>query len=110
MGKKAPDSKKRTVRRPTENMRKLAKSYKIKLKKPNGTYKNLTEIKKEISVKKSHLKKGKGKYCKEMKIKQIMGEFKRKKLHQGKSRKLVTSRKQAIAIALKSANKYCSKI
>ena len=41
-----------------------------------------------------------------MKIKKVMGEFKRKKL-KSHGRK-VTSRKQAIAIALTSAKKYCS--
>jgi len=39
------------------------------------------------------------------KIKKVMGEFKRGTLKKGKSKKKVTNRKQAIAIALSEARK-----
>jgi len=42
---------------------------------------------------------------KKKKIKKVMGEFKRGTLKKGKSKKKVTNRKQAIAIALSEARK-----
>ena len=43
------------------------------------------------------------------KIGKVMGEWKDKELHSGKSGKVVKSRKQAIAIALSEANKMKGK-
>lgn len=39
------------------------------------------------------------------KVHKVMGEYKRGTLHSGKSKKVVTNRKQAIAIALSEAGK-----
>ena len=39
------------------------------------------------------------------KIEKVMKEFKNKKLHSGKTKKIVTKRKQAVAIALNEARK-----
>jgi exonuclease VII small subunit len=41
----------------------------------------------------------------EQKIEEVMREFKEGELHSGKSDKIVTNRKQAIAIALSEAEK-----
>jgi|TARA_R110002012_G_C11298586_1_gene572994 hypothetical protein len=43
------------------------------------------------------------------KIKKVMGEFKKRKLRSGNSKKRVTNRKQAIAIALSEARKLQKK-
>ena len=43
------------------------------------------------------------------KIKKVMGEFKKRKLRSGNSKKKVTNRKQAIAIALSEARKLQKK-
>ena len=43
------------------------------------------------------------------KIKKVMGEFKKGTLKKGKSKKKVTNRKQAIAIALSEARKLQKK-
>ena len=52
------------------------------------------------------VKKAKGGMTKsQKKIKKVMGEFKEGTLHSGKSKKIVTNPKQAIAIALSEAGK-----
>lgn len=43
------------------------------------------------------------------KIKSVMGEFGKRSLHSGKGGPVVTSRKQAIAIAISSAKKVAKK-
>jgi hypothetical protein len=43
-------------------------------------------------------------------IKNFLHQFKENKLHRGKSEKIVTDRKQAIAIALSQAQRYKEKV
>ena len=45
--------------------------------------------------------------CAQGKTHKVMSEFKHGKLHSGKSNKIVTNRKQAIAIALSEARGSC---
>lgn len=49
------------------------------------------------------------KQCVKDKIKVVMREYKKKKLHSGKTNKIVKKPKQAIAIAINVANKTCKK-
>ena len=61
--------------------------------------------KKKMS-KKNVKRKSKKSTCKKKKIKTVMHEFKYKKLRSSSGKKVI-NRKQAIAIALSMANKYC---
>ena len=45
--------------------------------------------------------------CRERKIEKVMREFKHGTLRSGGSKKRVTSRKQAVAIALSEARRHC---
>ena len=56
-------------------------------------------------VNRSNIKQQIMKPGKKKKIKKVMGEFKRGTLKKGKSKKKVTNRKQAIAIALSEARR-----
>lgn len=82
---------------------------KKRVKKEGGSIK---KSKKRVSAKKSYRKKSKKrispkkKICRENKIGRVMKEFKSGKLKM-KSGKIVTNRKQAIAIALSESDKYC---
>ena len=43
------------------------------------------------------------------KVKAVMRKYKKKKLHSGKSKRIVTNRKQAVAIALSEGRKQTKK-
>lgn len=47
------------------------------------------------------------KRCVREKMKKVMHEFKNRKLHSGRSKKLVLKRKQAVAIGLSVSRKKC---
>jgi hypothetical protein len=59
-----------------------------------------------VSPKRSRRTKKEIEKCRQKKISQTMGEFKRSKLKLRNGR-IVTNRRQAIAIALSQADKYC---
>lgn len=113
-----PKSKK-VASKPKKNLLKNT-SKKVKIKNKSKSKKNLIKkssknskikikskikrnVKSNIKVKpkKSLLK------CRQSKIKKVMHEFKTKKLKLRNGR-IVTNRKQGIAIALSEANRYCT--
>ena len=82
---------------------------KSKIKKQLKTKSNIRSKNKtkKISKKKSNIRsKIKQKQCRRKKISIVMGEFKSGKLKM-RNKKPVTNPKQAIAIALSVANRYC---
>ena len=102
------------IRKISKKRRKISKVPKRKSQPKKRISKSKSQPKKRISKIKSKVKpktqkrvSNKQKLCKRKKISIVMGEFKRGNLKM-RNKQVVTNPKQAIAIALSEANRYCT--
>ena len=106
--KKRSAKKRSAKKRSTKKRSAKKRSAKKRSTKKRSTKKRST---KKRSTKKRSTKRVRKTYstydCRRSKIARTMSEFKNKTLKMGKSGKIVKNRKQAIAIALSQADKYC---
>ena len=105
---KSPKRKSKSPKRKSRSIKHKSKSPKRKSKSPKRKSKS-PKRKSKSSKRKSRSPKRKSKKetCKSKKIAKTLKEFKNKNLKRSYDNKIVTDRKQAIAIALSTANRKC---